>query len=198
MSICGESRSQTFESFVGHPAKQRSSLQLFQNDLYEWTRDHRVHHKYSETDADPHNVNRGFFFAHVGWLMCKKHPEVFLRGKSVDCSDLLQDPVIRFQKACYVPLVAIICFYMPMVLPYYLFGESYLNGFFVAGMTRYVLSLNFTWLVNSAAHIWGNKPYDKNISPVENAFVSLVAIGEGKLSCGKSCFRSYGYYSFSI
>lgn len=26
---------------------------------------------------------------------------------------------------------------------------------------RYVLSLNFTWLVNSAAHIWGNRPYDK-------------------------------------
>ena len=34
-----------------------------QNCLYIWCRDHRVHHKYSETDADPHNTNRGFFFA---------------------------------------------------------------------------------------------------------------------------------------
>ncbi|XP_018495371.1 acyl-CoA Delta(11) desaturase [Galendromus occidentalis] len=150
-----------------------------QNDLYEWTRDHRVHHKYSETDADPHNVNRGFFFAHVGWLMCKKHPEVFRRGKSVDCSDLLQDPVIRFQRKFYLPLTGILCFYLPSVLPHYMFGEGYANGFFVAAMTRYVFSLNFTWLVNSAAHMWGNKPYDKNISPVENAFVSFVAIGEG-------------------
>lgn len=69
-----------------------------QNDLYEWTRDHRVHHKFSESDADPHNVNRGFFFAHMGWLMCKKHPDVMRKGKAVDCSDLLRDPVIRFQK----------------------------------------------------------------------------------------------------
>lgn len=26
-----------------------------QNSIYEWVRDHRVHHKFSETDADPHN-----------------------------------------------------------------------------------------------------------------------------------------------
>jgi len=36
-----------------------------ENSIYVWSRDHRVHHKYSETDADPHNANRGFFFAHV-------------------------------------------------------------------------------------------------------------------------------------
>lgn len=48
----------------------------FQNDIYEWSRDHRVHHKFSETDADPHNATRGFFFSHVGWLLCKKHPHV--------------------------------------------------------------------------------------------------------------------------
>ena len=36
-----------------------------QNDIYEWARDHRAHHKFSETDADPHNSKRGFFFSHV-------------------------------------------------------------------------------------------------------------------------------------
>ncbi|CAG2122417.1 unnamed protein product, partial [Medioppia subpectinata] len=46
-----------------------------QNDIYEWSRDHRLHHKHSDTDADPHNSRRGFFFSHVGWLLCKKHPE---------------------------------------------------------------------------------------------------------------------------
>jgi stearoyl-CoA desaturase (delta-9 desaturase) len=68
------------------------------NDIYEWSRDHRVHHKFSETDADPHNACRGFFFAHVGWLLCKKHPEVKRRGKTVDVSDLLQDPVVVYQR----------------------------------------------------------------------------------------------------
>ena len=36
-----------------------------ENSIYTWARDHRAHHKYSETDADPHNSNRGMFFAHV-------------------------------------------------------------------------------------------------------------------------------------
>ena len=46
-----------------------------QGPIYHWARDHRVHHKYSETDADPHNATRGFFFAHMGWLIVKKHPK---------------------------------------------------------------------------------------------------------------------------
>ncbi|KAI1283696.1 Delta(9)-fatty-acid desaturase fat-7 [Halotydeus destructor] len=37
---------------------------LLQNSVYVWARDHRVHHKWSDTDADPHNTQRGFFFAH--------------------------------------------------------------------------------------------------------------------------------------
>ena len=72
-------------------------LFFLQNHIYEWARDHRVHHKYSETDADPHNATRGFFFSHVGWLLCKKHPEVKKKGVTIDCNDLLLDPIVRFQ-----------------------------------------------------------------------------------------------------
>lgn len=36
-----------------------------------------------------------------------------------------------------------------------------------------------TWLVNSAAHLWGNRPYDININPAENVSVMFGAIGEG-------------------
>lgn len=70
----------------------------FQDCAIHWARDHRVHHKYSETDADPHNATRGFFFSHVGWLLCKKHPEVISKGKGIDLSDLENDPVLRFQR----------------------------------------------------------------------------------------------------
>ena len=57
-----------------------------------------MHHKYSETDADPHNAKRGFFFAHCGWLMVRKHPDVKAKGGKVDISDLLNDPVCAFQR----------------------------------------------------------------------------------------------------
>lgn len=63
-----------------------------------WARDHRVHHKYSETDADPHNATRGFFFSHIGWLLCRKHPDVISKGRQLDIADLQADPVLRFQK----------------------------------------------------------------------------------------------------
>tara|TARA_A100001015_G_scaffold303250_1_gene392608 strand:+ start:505 stop:861 length:357 start_codon:yes stop_codon:yes gene_type:complete len=32
-----------------------------QGSIIHWSRDHRLHHRYSDTDLDPHNINRGFF-----------------------------------------------------------------------------------------------------------------------------------------
>jgi len=64
--------------------------------MHSWVRDHRVHHKFSETPADPHNVNRGLFFSHIGWLMKKKHPICLKQGKKIDMSDIDNDPVVRF------------------------------------------------------------------------------------------------------
>lgn len=69
-----------------------------QNTIYDWVRDHRVHHKYSETDADPHDSNRGFWFAHCGWLMMNKHPNVVRKGQQIDMSDILADPVVQFHQ----------------------------------------------------------------------------------------------------
>lgn len=128
-----------------------------ENDIYEWSRDHRVHHKYSETDADPHNAKRGFFFAHVGWLLCRKHPEVIEKGKTVDMSDLEKDPLIRFQRRFYVPLVALIWGLIPTYTPNYLWDETVWNAFFTCVMLRYAFTLNVTWCVNSAAHLYGMK-----------------------------------------
>jgi len=53
-----------------------------------------VHHKY--TDADPHNSNRGFFFSQVGWLIIKEHPEVIQKGRQINMSHTLADPIFVF------------------------------------------------------------------------------------------------------
>lgn len=71
---------------------------LNQYPLYHWVRDHRLHHKHSETDADPHNAKRGFFFSHVGWLMMKRSPEVLRRGREIDMTDVMADPVVQFHQ----------------------------------------------------------------------------------------------------
>ncbi|KAH3863249.1 stearoyl-CoA desaturase 5-like [Dreissena polymorpha] len=151
----------------------------FQNDVIEWARDHRVHHKYSETDADPHNAKRGFFFSHVGWLLVRKHPEVKNKGKQLDISDLLADPVLRIQRKFYLPSVALFCFILPTIVPWYFWGESLMTSYFICAIFRYCIGLNATWLVNSAAHLWGWRPYDVGINPSENYIVTLFALGEG-------------------
>ena len=69
-----------------------------QESVYVWARFHRIHHKWSDTDGDHINTKRGFFFAHCGWLMTKEHPDFLERVDSLDFSDLLDDPLVRFQK----------------------------------------------------------------------------------------------------
>eukprot|EP00099_Drosophila_melanogaster_P022663 NP_650201.1 desaturase 2 [Drosophila melanogaster] len=151
----------------------------FQDAVYHWARDHRVHHKYSETDADPHNATRGFFFSHVGWLLCKKHPDIKEKGRGLDLSDLRADPILMFQRKHYYILMPLACFVLPTVIPMVYWNETLASSWFVATMFRWCFQLNMTWLVNSAAHKFGNRPYDKTMNPTQNAFVSAFTFGEG-------------------
>ncbi|XP_055903425.1 acyl-CoA Delta-9 desaturase-like, partial [Eupeodes corollae] len=151
----------------------------FQDSIFCWARDHRVHHKYSETDADPHNATRGFFFSHVGWLLCKKHPDVLAKGKLIDLSDLKADPFVAFQHRYYNPLMLSLCFVVPTLIPMYFWNETLLNSFFIWAIFRWCYTLNATWCVNSAAHAFGYRSYDKSIRPSENLTLSIVTFGEG-------------------
>ncbi|XP_058453624.1 acyl-CoA Delta-9 desaturase-like [Malaya genurostris] len=149
------------------------------NSLYQWVRDHRIHHKYSETDADPHNSNRGFFYAHVGWLMLRKHPECIKKGRLIDMTDLMADPVVQFHQKYFPLLKTLFTYLIPSMVPWYFFGEGFVLSFLANCLMRNSLTLNFTWLVNSAAHMYGDRPYDNRIRPVENKYISIVAMGEG-------------------
>jgi len=149
-----------------------------QGSIWHWSRDHRVHHKYSETDADPHNAQRGFFFAHMGWLFVKKHPAVIEAGKKLNFDDLASDPVVVFQQTLDPWFALFMCFVFPGLVCM-LWGDSFWNGYWVAGALRYTYVLHCTWLVNSAAHFFGDHPYDVNSWPAENPVVSFMAVGEG-------------------
>ncbi|KAJ8680143.1 hypothetical protein QAD02_015930 [Eretmocerus hayati] len=151
----------------------------YQGSIFHWARDHRVHHKYSETNADPHNAKRGFFYSHVGWLLVRKHPDIAEKGKGIDLSDLTEDPIVLFQDRHYWKIMPVMCIILPTVIPVYFWQETWMNAYHVAGGLRYLLILNSTWLINSAAHLYGNKPYDRFMNPSENKFVSIMATGEG-------------------
>ncbi|XP_046962313.1 acyl-CoA Delta-9 desaturase-like [Vanessa cardui] len=152
-----------------------------QKDIYTWALDHRVHHKYSETVADPHDVRRGFWFAHVGWLFLTPHPAVEDRRVALRkvSNDLMDDPVVRLQRQFFIPLFILLNVVLPIVIPMYFWEETLLNSFVVSFVTRFTVTLNIAFCVNSFAHLCGNKPYDRFIKSVENSMVSLAALGEG-------------------
>ena len=162
----------------------RCMLMLFnsianQGTIFHWARDHRVHHKHSETVADPHNATRGFFFAHIGWLLIKKDINVIKASRKLDFSDLQADGFVMFQKRLDPWFTLFMCYILPGYIAKYFWGESFWLAVLVAGALRYCCVLHFTWFVNSAAHLYGNRPYDPKLWPSENPFVSICAIGEG-------------------
>jgi stearoyl-CoA desaturase (delta-9 desaturase) len=156
-----------------------ANSQASQGCIFHWARDHRVHHKYSETESDPHNALRGFFFAHIGWLLVKKNQKVVDAGRQIPMDDLLADPIVMFQKKLDPWWNLFWCFAFPALVPVYGWGEDPTVAFLVCSTLRYVCLLHATWTVNSIAHIFGYRPYDITINPRQNFWVALWSLGEG-------------------
>ncbi|XP_032689708.1 (11Z)-hexadec-11-enoyl-CoA conjugase-like isoform X2 [Odontomachus brunneus] len=125
-----------------------------QSSIYSWVRNHRLHHKYSDTDADPHNRNRGLFFSHVGWLMMEKHPKFLEANKKLDLSDILSDPVVVFSDKYFLLLQLIFSFILPTIVPVYFWNESW---------GRAIISQVFI----------------RHIRPTNNKLVNVLTFGEG-------------------
>ncbi|KAL6420108.1 hypothetical protein ACFW04_013487 [Cataglyphis niger] len=150
-----------------------------QNSIFTWTTDHKLHHKYSDTDADPHNSKRGFFFSHMGWLMVKKHPLFIQKRKQMDFSELLADKMLMFQYKYFLPLYFVIGLVLPVAVPIYFWNETLWTSFFVAYCFRYVTTLHLTWTINSFAHLWGTKPYDKRLQATNSKISWFLTLADG-------------------
>lgn len=61
----------------------------------------------------------------------------------------------------YIILMPIIGFLIPTYLTHYLTGDSLRTCWLLCGILKFSMSLHWAWLVNSAAHAWGDRPYDK-------------------------------------
>lgn len=149
-----------------------------QRHAHVWASDHRIHHLYTDTDADPHNINRGFLFAHIGWIVLTPHPAVTAKRETIDMSDLDRDIVVVWQRKLY-PLLFLLCVLLiPTYIPIYCWNESIYNSFWI-NLCRFCITLNLAYSVNSVGHSMGTRPYDKTMSPVENIGLAFGTMGEG-------------------
>lgn len=144
--------------------------------IIDWVQFHRTHHKYADTSADPHNINDGFWFAHVGWLLTDSNNDYKKGVATIDFDDVLNRKDLQIQKQYYWLLVLLLSVVLPVGLCS--IWNDAANCYWLY-FIRTVYVLNATFLVNSAAHTWGAKPFDKSIESGENRIVSILTWGEG-------------------
>jgi stearoyl-CoA desaturase (delta-9 desaturase) len=146
-----------------------------QNSIIVWSARHRVHHRYvDDNDKDPYSIGRGFWFAHIGWML-KDYPSGEVDYSTVP--DLFNDPVAAFQHRWYWTLVLLTNVALPLFLGW-LTGDM-LGMFLLVGIARLVLSHHVTFFINSLAHMWGTQPYTDENSARDNHLLALITYGEG-------------------
>jgi len=133
-----------------------------------WVIHHRIHHKHSDTTADPHSpVVGGFWHGHVGWLFTSdltqpderlvhdltKYPELVWLDR------LWMIPGLLLAAACYACL-----------------GW---NGLIYGYCLSVVLVFQVTFAVNSIGHLFGRQRFDTGESSRNNWVLGYLAMGDG-------------------
>ncbi|RKO85248.1 hypothetical protein BDK51DRAFT_19325, partial [Blyttiomyces helicus] len=134
----------------------------------------RLLDRYTDTDHDPYDAKKGFWYSHIGWLYEKS---LYPRMKLVDVKDLDEDVVVRLQHEYFVPLLAVSCFLAPTIL-----GASWgdaIGGFLYGGFVSRVAIWHVTWAINSVAHWLGDQPYSIEHTARGNLILAVLTNGEG-------------------
>jgi stearoyl-CoA desaturase (delta-9 desaturase) len=133
-----------------------------------WAGHHRDHHRYSDTPDDVHSpVQRGFWWSHVGWILCTRYdatPPHRMR-------DFARFPELRWLDRWH--LVPAVAYAALLTLAFGLPGLMW--GFFVAT----VLTWHGTFLVNSLAHVVGRRRYATGDDSRNSLVIALLTFGEG-------------------
>lgn len=180
MSITtGYHRLWSHKAFEAHPVV-RAFLAFWgaaalQNSILVWSSGHRRHHRYvDDNDRDPYSINRGFWFAHIGWML-REYPsgaEDFSNAK-----DLQKDPIVMFQHNHYIAITLVANVGLPFLLG--LIHGDLIGTLLLVGFARIVVSHHTTFFINSLAHMWGKQPYTNTNTAKDNGFLALFTYGEG-------------------
>ena len=132
-----------------------------------WAAHHRAHHRFSDTERDVHSPQEGFWWSHVGWILCDRY-------KDADLSlvrDLVAFPELRVLER------------ISSVMPWLLAGASLLVGgwsglvFGFFGST--VLLWHATFTINSLSHTFGSRRYATGDTSRNNPLLAVLTFGEG-------------------
>ena len=148
----------------------------FENSVLMWASDHRRHHKHVDHDEDPYDISKGFFHAHIGWLLFKLRPQ----PPFDNVNDLNKDPLVMWQHRHIHLLAVLVSFVLPTLLGGLWNGcVGALGGFLIGGVAKVVVLQHGTFLINSACHTVGLQPYSTRCSARDSFVMALFTLGEG-------------------
>lgn len=166
------------KTYVSHPLLKLFYLVFgacaLQNTALRWASDHRNHHRYTDTEKDPYNFQKGFWYAHMGWIFYKRPTDP---NQLTNVPDLLQDRLVLWQHHYYLLIAVLIGFGIPTLIGL-AFGRP-LGGLLWGGVLRVVLVHHCTFLVNSASHRFGKQPYATDDSSRDCWWLAFLTNGEG-------------------
>ena len=148
----------------------------FQNSVIKWCNDHRMHHLKTDSEEDPYSIVRGFFWAHMGWVMVSEgEKELSL----VD--DLQKDPILLWQDKHIFKIGGFAGLIFPGLIGILMIGGLYgfLGGLIWGGFVRLVFVHHGTFLINSGAHYWGKQNYSTKDTSRDSQILSFLTFGEG-------------------
>ncbi len=145
----------------------------FEGSALWWACQHRFHHQYTDTSKDPYGINKGFWYAHIGWLFTEDQDP----PNYSNVQDLEKDALVRFQKKFFIPLSVLMGFVLPCAIAS-LWGDAW-GGLLVAGVARMVCNHHATFLINSLCHYYGGQGYSDTNSARDSWLAALLTMGEG-------------------
>lgn len=132
-----------------------------------WAGNHRVHHKFSDTERDVHSPKHGFLWSHVGWILCSRYDRTPVEA----IKDFAKYPELRFLDRYHLlaPIaLGAACFFAG--------GASALfGGFFLST----VLLWHGTFTINSLAHVFGRRRFATSDTSKNSLILALITMGEG-------------------
>jgi stearoyl-CoA desaturase (delta-9 desaturase) len=136
-----------------------------------WVTTHRVHHAFTETERDPHSPRFGTYWSHMGWIMRGKAQQQTWADMQRYCPDFANDRFHQWiNKYYWIPIV---------IVAAALFAIGGWTMILWGVFLKTVIGWHFTWLVNSATHMWGTRRFETRDDSRNNALIAAITWGEG-------------------
>jgi stearoyl-CoA desaturase (delta-9 desaturase) len=122
----------------------------------QWVSTHLKHHHHTDSPEDPHNIKRGFWWAHFEWIILAPLPTIELPSR------LRTNPVVLWQERYYWPLSVLLNVAIPIAVSIAV-GSPWWGGLLLSSL-RLVITSHLIYAVNSVCHVWGSRPFTKDVS----------------------------------